>query len=215
MGLQVPGKNLPPDPPEREGRAMMDLVVSARAGDDGAMAELLARLRAYIHERVTKLLFSRKGRVETVSDITQKVITSVWKSLKQFRRATEQQFYLWLEIVIFHGVVDVRRSPQPPTVPLDGSDSNGTGPVADLPARGPTPSGIMGDADRTRKIHEATEQLPRLHHEILTRRYVEMKTIEEIAKDLGISRNAADQRLYKARKALEARLPRDIHDGLC
>jgi len=60
--------------------------------------------------------------------------------------------------------------------------------------------------DRLRATHAAMAQLVHRDREVLVLRYLEARPIEAIAALLGVSRNAADARLSRARQRLRALL---------
>ena len=192
---------------------MLDLVLAAREGNRTAMTKLIDALQPYIKQRVTKMVFPGDGRMETVSDVAQKISLAVWQGLRQFRGATEPEFWGWLNQVIAHRTADhFREQPMVP-LPLGQAGTDSGGPPVEPRARGSTPSQRTRDGELAEIIRAALDKLKAEHKEVLQMAYLEGRTTAEIATLLGLKPNAVHARLYRAKKALEPHLPTHLHDA--
>jgi RNA polymerase sigma-70 factor (ECF subfamily) len=61
---------------------------------------------------------------------------------------------------------------------------------------------MMSGKEQRQAVQAALQQLPRLERELIYRRYFLEQRVEEAADALNLTRQAADNRLWRARKAL-------------
>lgn len=73
---------------------------------------------------------------------------------------------------------------------------------SESPIPPPTPEDMMSGKEQRQAVQAALQQLPRLERELIYRRYFLEQRVEEAADALNLTRQAADNRLWRARKAL-------------
>jgi RNA polymerase sigma-70 factor (ECF subfamily) len=161
----------------------------ARAAEVGA---LLLGHQDHVRRLVHRLL-GWPGDGAAVDDVVQEVLLAAWRHRASFRG--EARVTTWLVRIALRKVqnhVRWRRVRRRLLRPFDGSHD----PVA---APGACP---VEAADEVRAVHAAMAALPHGDREVLVLRYLEDRPIEEIAALLGCARNAAEQRLSRARARL-------------
>lgn len=82
----------------------------------------------------------------------------------------------------------------------------GLPPVSDelMPASAPeSPEQALARQEEREAVQEALNQLPPVEKELIYRRYFLDERVDALAADLGLTRQAADNRLWRARKALK------------
>src|SRR5262245_17527063 len=77
-----------------------ELLRRARAGDAGALGEMLERRRNYLH-LVTRLRIGRqlRGKVDA-ADVVQEAFLRALEAFEQFRGETEPEFEAWLGTIL-------------------------------------------------------------------------------------------------------------------
>ena len=181
-------------PARGEDREDGDLVARFRAGERGAFDELVLAHQ----ERVVRLVYRLLGRAEDVDDVVQEVFLSVLVSLKRFRG--ECRFSTWLTRIVInkcrsHGRWRLRRlrllpwGPRNQAVPAAKAESEGD-----------------QSAQAAEDVCRAVNQLPAKYREPVVLRYFEDLSVLEIGEALGLSANAVEVRLTRARQKLKRML---------
>jgi len=171
-----------------------DLVARFRAGDGAAFDQLVLAHQ----ERVVRLVYRLLGRPEEVDDVVQEVFLSVLVNLKRFRG--ECRFSTWLTRIVLnkcrsHGRWRLRRL----RLLLWGARNKA------LPAAEPESEGDPS-APAAEDVRRTVEQLSAKYREPVVLRYFEDLSIPEIGEALGISANAVEVRLTRARQKLKRML---------
>lgn len=200
------------DPRPYGSASILPLVAAARDGDLQALSRLVEALQPYVHQRVTRLLFSVQGRMETPSDVAQRVNMALLAGLKNFRGESERQFYGWLNSVIANRIFDHGRSRQAVQFFVSLSAQDSSDPTADVPCLRPTPCEIAHGNEMANILKAALTSLQPEYQDALRMVFFEGRKTADIAASLGITQNAFHQRLLRAKQALEPHLPPDIHD---
>jgi RNA polymerase sigma-70 factor, ECF subfamily len=160
------------------------LVVRCQTGDEVAFEELVARF----HPRLQYYLRRILPREDQVEDVLQEVWLAAFRALP--RLSDPAAVVAWLyRIARNKSSVQWRR--QEPSHSLDASE------VVDESCRN-------NDFDRedAQEIHAALDQLTPEHREILTLRFLEDMTYEQIAEVTGCPLGTVRSRLYYAKSAL-------------
>ena len=171
-----------------------DLVARFRAGDGAAFDQLVLAHQ----DRVVRLVYRLLGRREEVDDVVQEVFLSVLVNLKRFRG--ECRFSTWLTRVVLnkcrsHGRWRLRRL----RLLLWGTRNKA------LPAARMEHDGDKS-AESGQDVCRAVDRLPAKYREPVVLRYFEDLSIPEIGESLGISANAVEVRLTRARQKLKRML---------
>ena len=171
-----------------------DLVARFRAGESGAFDELVLAHQ----ERVVRLVYRLLGRPEDVDDVVQEVFLSVLVNLKRFRG--ECRFSTWLTRIAInkcrsHGRWRLRRLRLLPWGPRNQA----------LPAASQECEGDQS-AHAGEEVCRVVNQLPAKYREPVVLRYFEELSVLEIGEALGLSANAVEVRLTRARQKLKRML---------
>ncbi len=181
-----------PDP-EAERR----LAAAVAAGDrDAARAlceEYLPRLRAYV--------LRRSGLDdETALETAQETILAALRSVQVFRG--ESSLYTWLCAIARRKVADHYRQASRRPLSLDGLIVAGL----TLIDTEPLPEEITEREEITAAIHSALWRLPEDQREAVLRKYLDDRSVAEIANELGRSEKAVESLLSRGRANLRKRL---------
>ncbi len=171
-----------------------DLVARFRAGERGAFDELVLAHQ----DRVVRLVYRLLGRLSEVEDVVQEVFLSVLENLKRFRG--ECRFSTWLTRIVLnkcrsHGRWRLRRL----RLLLWGARNKA------LPAARVEREGDKS-AESGHDVCRAVDRLPAKYREPVVLRYFEDLSIGEIGEALGLSANAVEVRLTRARQKLKRML---------
>ena len=171
-----------------------ELVARFRAGDGAAFDQLVLAHQ----DRVVRLVYRLLGRSSEVADVVQEVFLSVLVNLKRFRG--ECRFSTWLTRIVLnkcrsHGRWRLRRL----RLLLWGTRNKA------LPAAAPEDAGDKS-AESGHDVCRAVDRLPAKYREPVVLRYFEDLSIPEIGEALGLSANAVEVRLTRARQKLKRML---------
>ncbi|MFZ5670773.1 MAG: RNA polymerase sigma factor [Pseudomonadota bacterium] len=183
------------DPPVDE-RA---LAARARAGDEAAFARLMAggkdRLYAFIR-RYT-------GDADEAYDLLQETFVSAWRALDRYD--ADRPFPAWLRGIAINKCRDWsrRRAVRRWFVRADRLEAPAAARIADA---APSQETALIDRQRLDALDAAIAALPPSLKEPLLLTALEGMSQAEAGRQLGISAKAVEVRVYRARRALEARL---------
>ena len=175
-----------------------DLIGRARAGDQGAFAELVM-LHA---DRVYGALRRFGLEAGDADEVTQEVFLRAWRGLAQFQERA--QFSTWLYRIAFNEAqrrLSRRTLPRAQPVP----ESDAADPVATLPEpteSGPEAQALAGEFERT--LDTALDQLPPEWRAAVVLRDVEGLSTHDAAEVAGVSEAAFKSRLHRGRMQLRA-----------
>lgn len=166
-----------------------ELVTRLRAGDAAAFDEIYAWMRP----RVFSFLARMTGRRDVADDLAQEV----WLRLARTapRLAPDTRLAAWLFTVARNLYVSHWRARQVATQ-LAGS-------LLPPPAGPPSPFDAAADSQTSARVERAIAALPAAHREILLLCAVEGLAPKDAAGVLGITGEAARQRLARARAMIE------------
>ncbi len=174
------------------GAELAGLLVRARRGEPGALDELVARARPAAAAWARSACPNRSE----AEDVLQESLLELCRSLSRLK--DEKAFLSWLRRVVRNNAADRgRRRGVRREVPLEAAADRGTPPAA---------GAGMETAERRRELFAALAELGDEEREMLTLRHEAGLSLEEIAKATGQSFRAVESRLFRARRALRARL---------
>jgi RNA polymerase sigma-70 factor (ECF subfamily) len=189
-----------------------NLLASAKAGDEEALAELFnlyrTRLRQMVHLRLDRRL---QGRIDA-SDVLQEAYLEYARRFPRYADGADMPFFLWLRQITGQKLIDLHRHhlgtklrdashevslyrgalPQASSVSL----------AAQLLGKLTSPSHAAIRAETQLRMQEALNSMDPLDREVLTLRHFEMLSNEETAQVLGIRKSAASNRYIRALKRL-------------
>jgi len=173
------------------------LAADLAAGDRAALVELIGRHRDGVARLAARMLHDR----DRVDDVVQSVFVAALSGAGRFRGEASVQ--TWLTRIAIHAC---RRANRTAVVQRGWTRLISRGPAA---LRGSEPDDAADPAERfdeTRRaaaVRRAVDRLPRRYREVIVLRYLEEWPVDRIAEVLGVKRNTVEQRLSRARRALE------------
>ncbi len=184
--------------PERTAeRSDHQLVGAVRRGDDRAFEELYTRyqrrIAAYAYGMVKDY-----GRAE---DITQEVFVSALRRMRQTERPIA--FKPWIYEIAKNACIDAyRRGRRAEEISYDADDRLSPSDHVRLVATGPEPDAAVDAKEDLQHLCGAFGGLSESHHEILVLRELAGLSYKDIGERMGMSRQAVESTLFRARKRL-------------
>jgi RNA polymerase sigma-70 factor (ECF subfamily) len=183
---------------------------AARAGSPEALGQVLEVCRRYLlalAERELNPALRGKGGA---SDLVQETFLDAQRLFDRFQGDSEAELRAWLRQLLLHNLGDFSRRYQGTgkrdlarEVPLQpGSTADGPQVAADSA----TPSQVLGQAEMAEALRRALERLPEDYRQVLTWRYQEELSFEEIGQRLGRTANAAHKLFARAVQQLRQEL---------
>lgn len=158
-------------------------------------------------QRVARLAHRLLGWPDDVDDVVQEVFLAAWRHRKKFRGKDEARALdSWLNTITVNRCRTLRRRRLARWSRLKESQaqrSSKADQAADAKA--------LVD-DRSALVRDAVRRLPVRDREVLVLHYLEQTPIAELGQMLGLSRNAVDVRLHRARNRLRQQLNGFVKD---
>jgi RNA polymerase sigma factor (sigma-70 family) len=170
------------------------LVERFRRGDDSAFEEIAEQHAAAVAALANRLL----GWPGDVDDVVQEVFVAAFLGLKKFRGASSLRTWLFTITVNKCRSFRYRRLRRLRAVALEEA--------AALESRDRSGEKLALDRETLARVRRAVQELPRKYREIVVLRYLQGLELSEIRELLGITDNAMQVRLNRARKRLKEQL---------
>jgi RNA polymerase sigma-70 factor, ECF subfamily len=190
-----------------------ELLVHCRAGDAGAVNELMDRHREVLRQLVRMRLDQKILRRLDVSDVVQEVLVEANRRLQDYLRNPVMSFRLWLRQIAQDRIIDAHRRhrvsarrsvdrEQGLAVPrgVDQSSMQLAGMLSD---HNLTPAAAALQHELARKVESAITQLDPRDNEIIVMRHYEHLSNQEIAQALNLTEPAASMRYLRAVRRLK------------
>lgn len=178
------------------------LVPGLRRQDPHALNRLIDLVGGQV-VHLARLILGAAGRPEDAEEIASDVFCRVWQQIDDYnpRRTSLRS---WVLMLTKYTALDRRRA-----LVRERYTPTGEARVVSLhglpePEEPVTPEAEALRVDRRERLHEALTQLPAAERELIIRRYFFEEPISALAQDAGVSRHAMDNRLWRARQALQA-----------
>lgn len=182
-----------------------ELVISLRAGDPAALGALIERYATPVYRLVHRIL-AGAGTEQDVEECASDVFHAAWRKIGQYD-AARAPLVTWLLILAKYQALERRRAGGSPAMaPVREAEVT-------LVSAVPTPEEQLATAERRQEVQAALAQLPPLDRELVYRRYFLEERVDRLAEALGLTRQAADNRLWRARAALRAILHKEASIG--
>ena len=164
------------------------LIARIASGDRLAMQVLFARHHVRIYRFVLRLLRDQWKAEDLISE----VFLDVWRQADRFEGRSTVSTWL-LAIARFKALSALRRKPE------EGLDEDAALEIEDL---ADNPEVTLEKKDRSAIIRKCLMGLSAEHREIIDLVYYHEKSVEEVAKIVGIPENTVKTRMFYARKKL-------------
>ena len=187
------------------------LLVKARAGDDGAVNNLLERHREAVRRLIDLRMDQVLKRRVDASDIVQDVMIEAHRRLTTYLENPAMPFHLWLRQMAKDRLIDAHRRHRGAArrsmdreQPLAAAANNGSTVdlLGQLHDQQLTPAAEATWRELQRRFEAACQQLEPLDQEIVFMRHFEHLTNQEAAVSLDISPQAASMRYLRAMRRL-------------
>lgn len=190
------------------------LLADAKNGSIEALGEALEACRFYLVMAADRELDADLRAKGGASDLVQETFLEAQRDFAQFRGATPAELLAWLRQLLknnianfqrhYRGTAKRRASLEVPQAAASGADA-----ADGLIDGGPTPSHIVMAEEQDAELRRAMDSLPDDQRRVLTLRYIENRSFEEIGQILGRTSNAARKLWGRAVESLQ-----DILDGV-
>lgn len=172
----------------RAARSDAELLAACRRGETEAFGSLVERYQGL----VCAVSYSATGDRVLSEDVAQETFLAAWVQLTELREPGKLRGWL-CAIARNLGLKALRRSGREvPTAETPESDAIGA----------PSPLDATLEAESARLVWDSLRRIPATYREALVLYYQENQSVAEMAVALGISENAAMQRLSRGRRHL-------------
>jgi RNA polymerase sigma-70 factor (ECF subfamily) len=192
------------------------LLDRARAGDRGALNELLSRHRPRLRRMVDLRLDRRLQARIDASDVIQDAYVEVARRLDDYLDAPTYPLFLWLRLIVGERLLKLHRhhlGTQMRDAGMEVSiyrsalpEASSAALAALLLGKHTSPTQAAVRAERMIRLQEALNTLDAMDREVLSLRHFEELSLAETALSLGIEESAAAKRYIRALKRLKATL---------
>lgn len=153
------------------------------------------------YQRVFGLCLRLLGGRAEAEDASQETFVRAYRALDRYDR--DQPFVAWVLTIASHHCVDlIRRRAR--GAPFE----DGEGDAADLEATDPAALDVLVDAERDAEVRRAIAALPDRYRLPIVLAYYSEWSYDQIATELGITRNHVGVLLLRARQSLRRALTR-------
>jgi RNA polymerase sigma-70 factor (ECF subfamily) len=192
------------DPPNTPVMAESELVAQLRRGDPRAFETLVRTYTASLLRTARRYLRAE----EDARDAVQEAFIAAFRSIAKFEATA--QVSTWLHrIVINASLMKLRTQRRHPEddiellLPRFREDGHQVEPSV---AWSETADAMMQRAELSQVVRDSIDKLPETYRVVLMLRDIEEMSTEEAAEALGITANAVNTRLHRARQALRTLL---------
>lgn len=172
-----------------------ELIDSFIRGQDAAFKELVERYTAPLYNFSARLA----GR-DSADDIVQDIFMKAWRNVRHFDPA-KAKWKTWIFTVARNTATDYLRRKRH----MDFSDlerEDGDSPLDDIPGGDPLPDEAFEKLEQAELLGEVLGKLRPRYCEVLTLRYQEDMSFEEIGRVLGRPMNSVKSDHYRALREL-------------
>jgi RNA polymerase sigma-70 factor, ECF subfamily len=184
----------------------------ARDGSSEALGRVLERCRAFLLRVARQELGADLRAKGGASDIVQETFLDAQRDFGGFAGQSEAELLAWLRRMLLNNLANFARHYRGTgkraidrevaiDTPLDG------GAPRDLADSIGTPSALLMGQEQTAELSRAMDRLPEQYRKVLTMRYQQERTFEEIGREMGMTFSAARKLWLRAVLALQQELP--------
>jgi RNA polymerase sigma-70 factor (ECF subfamily) len=184
----------------------------AREGSSEALGRVLQRCRAFLLRVAEQELGDDLRAKGGASDIVQDTFLEAQRDFGGFGGRSEAELLAWLRRMLLNNLANFARHYRGTGKRrLDLEEALDTPPGAgaprDLAADVGTPSALLMGQEQAAQVARAMERLPEQYRKVLTMRYQQERTFEEIGQEMGMTVSAARKMWLRAVLALQQELP--------
>ena len=185
------------------------LVVRARQGDQKAYADLMVRYKDSIYFMILKMVNNR----EDAMDIMVETFAKAFEKLDKYQ--PEFAFSTWLFRVATNNCIDFIRKKKLNTLSIHGMmDEDGDEKPLQIKADSLNPEEHSMKKQQTKELKQLIEGLPVRYRNLITLRYFDELSYEEIAQQLDLPLGTVKAQLFRARYLLGNILNRYNRDDI-
>lgn len=174
-----------------------NLVTKARQGDQKAYADLMHRYKDSIYFMALKMVNNK----EDAMDLTIETFAKAFEKLDKYQ--PEFAFSTWLFRVATNNCIDFIRKKKLNTQSIHGMmDDDGDEKPLQIKADVLNPEETSIKKQQTQKLKELIETLPTRYRNLITLRYFDELSYEEIAQQLDLPLGTVKAQLFRARYLL-------------
>lgn len=174
-------------------------VQAAKQGDEYAFTCLV---KAY-QDKIYSLAYYVTQNHQDAEDVTQEVFLKLWRSMDSYREDASVQ--AWIMQIAKHACFDLLRKRKRTATESLYTERDGEQverPLAD-PDGQSNPAEVVAEQDRRQSVERALLALPPEYREVLTLRYINGLSYEQITQVLGQPEGTVKSRLFRAKKSLK------------
>lgn len=173
------------------------LVVKAREGDQKAYASLMQRYKDSIYFMALKMVNNR----EDAMDLTVETFAKAFEKLDKYQ--PEFAFSTWLFRVATNNCIDFIRKKKLNTMSIHGMmDDDGDDRPLQIKADTLNPEETSIKKQQTNELKTLVESLPPRYRNLITLRYFDELSYEEIAQQLSLPLGTVKAQLFRAKYLL-------------
>jgi RNA polymerase sigma-70 factor (ECF subfamily) len=170
-----------------------ELVARVRQGDEAAFEQLVLRHQRYVFNLAYRVL----GDSAEAEDVTQEAFVRVWRGLSSFRG--QARFTTWLYRIVHN--LCLNRLPGLQRELLQAEPLEEV-----LASPDPSPADLFDARERLAFLHAQLDQLPEKYRLVLTLRYLQHLSYDEVAAVLNVPMGTVKTHIHRARRLLRERL---------
>jgi RNA polymerase sigma-70 factor (ECF subfamily) len=170
-----------------------ELVARTRRGDEVAFEQLVLRHQRYAFNLAYRVL----GDYAEAEDVTQEAFVRVWRGLSGFRG--QARFTTWLYRIVHNLCLN--------RLPGLRRELLQTEPLEEVLADSdPSPADLFDVREQMAFLHAQLDRLPEKYRLVLTLRYLQHLSYDEIATALEVPMGTVKTHIHRARQLLRERL---------
>jgi len=190
------GKNPTPTPTPKV-NADLELVNKAKTGDQVAFGKLMARYKESVYYMILKMVNNK----EDAMDLTVETFAKAFEKLEKYQ--PDYAFSTWLFRVATNNCIDFIRKKKLNTMSIHGMvDDDGEEKTLQIKADVLNPEETSIKKQQTQELKVLIESLPARYRNLITLRYFDELSYEEIAQQLDLPLGTVKAQLFRARYLL-------------
>jgi RNA polymerase sigma-70 factor (ECF subfamily) len=186
-------------------------LAAARAGSREALGQALEAYRDYLLAIADRELHADLRAKGGASDLVQDTFLEAQRDFARFRGSTEEELRGWLRALLQHRLANFARQYRQTQkrglereVALDACDPSAAGGGVAAPT--PTPSQEVMANEQAEAVRRCLERLPEDYRTVISLRYQEDLSFEEIGRRMQRSAEAARKLWWRAVERLQAEM---------